>query len=87
MVYLDNKNEIPFDLIFLDPPFKNNLILQVLKLLEKNNFLSNHTQIYIESEFKLTTEILNQYIECQFRITKQKKSGNVYYCLISLDTL
>jgi 16S rRNA (guanine966-N2)-methyltransferase len=74
-------------LIFLDPPFENDLIPQTLKILSKNNFLANNTKLYIESEYKITSEILNQYIEYQCTITKQKKSGNVHYCLISFNTL
>ena len=56
-------------------------------MLSKNNFLANNTKLYIESEYKITSEILNQYIEYQCTIIKQKKSGNVHYCLISFNTL
>ena len=56
-------------------------------MLSKNNFLANNTKLYIESEYKITSEILNQYIKYQCTIIKQKKSGNVHYCLISLNTL
>ncbi|AXE61860.1 16S rRNA (guanine(966)-N(2))-methyltransferase RsmD [Candidatus Thioglobus sp. NP1] len=87
LTYLNNKNVTPFDLIFLDPPFENDLIPQILKMLSKNNFLANNTKLYIESEYKITSEILNQYIKYQCTITKQKKSGNVHYCLISFNTL
>ena len=81
------KNETLFDLIFLDPPFGNDFLPQILKNLSKNNFLTKCTKLYIESEYKMTNEFLNQYIKYKFLIIKQKKTGNVHYCLISFDTL
>ena len=85
-IYLDNKNIKPFDLVFLDPPFNQNLIPLMLKLLSKKNYLHTESQIYIESEYQITTEILKNYFEYNCKIKKQKKSGNVHYCLISLET-
>ncbi len=40
----------PFDLIFLDPPFKQGLIEPCCKALEKNNLLKPEAFIYIEME-------------------------------------
>ena len=82
---MQNKN--PFDLVFLDPPFEKNLLPQALKLLFKKNYIDTLSQLYIESEYALTDEILNEHISYQCKINKQKKSGNVNYCLISLEAL
>jgi len=58
----------------------------MLELLSQKNYLHNESQIYIESEYEITPIILKNHFEYSCRIKKQKKSGNVHYCLISLDT-
>ena len=87
LIFLEMQNKNPFDLVFLDPPFEKNLLAQALKLLSKKNYIDTHSQLYIESEYALTDEILNEHISYQCKINKQKKSGNVNYCLISLEAL
>ena len=87
LIFLKMQNKNPFDLVFLDPPFEKNILPQALKLLSKNNFIDTRSQLYIESEFALTEEILNKHINYQCTINKQKKSGNVNYCLISFEAL
>ena len=82
---MQNKN--PFDLVFLDPPFEKKILPQVLKLLSIKNYIDTRSQIYIESEYALTDEILNEHISYQCKIKKQQNSGNVNYCLISLEVL
>ena len=76
-----------FDLVFLDPPFNQNLIPITLELLSQKNYLHNESQIYIESEYEITPTLLENHLEYDCRIRKQKKSGNVHYCLISLEVI
>jgi 16S rRNA (guanine966-N2)-methyltransferase len=87
IIFLDKQNNNPFDLVFLDPPFNQNLIPLTLGLLSQKNYLHNESQIYIESEYEITPSILNNHLEYNCRIKKQKKSGNVHYCLISLESI
>ena len=87
LIFLEMQNKNPFDLVFLDPPFEKNLLPRTLKLLSKKNYIDPRTKLYIESEYPLTDEILNENINYQCKINKQKKSGNVNYCLISLEAL
>ena len=87
IIFLDKQNNNPFDLVFLDPPFNQNLIPLTLGLLSQKNYLHNESQIYIESEYAITPSILNNHLEYNCKIKKQKKSGNVHYCLISLMTI
>ena len=82
--FLENQSPNPFDLVFLDPPFNKNLIPHTLELLSKKNYLNINSLIYIESEYLMTLNILNTALGYECRIKKQKKSGNVHYCLISL---
>ncbi len=87
IIFLDKQNNNPFDLVFLDPPFNQNLIPMTLELLSQKNYLHNESQIYIESEYEITPKLLENHLEYDCRIRKQKKSGNVHYCLISLESI
>jgi len=87
MVHLSKPSKQSFDLVFLDPPFAKNFLIQTIEKLSNNNYLNSQSQIYIESEYKLTEGSLNSLTNFNFKINKQKKSGNVHYCLISLGTL
>ena len=66
-----------FDLLFLDPPFRENLIQRSLDFIKCNNLLSPKALIYLEceTELKLTkiTEGLN--------LLKESKGGQTQYCL------
>ena len=87
IIFLSKQNTNPFDLVFLDPPFKQNLIPVILELLSQKNYLHYESQIYIESEYEITPKLLENHLEYNCRIRKQKKSGNVHYCLISLEEI
>jgi 16S rRNA (guanine966-N2)-methyltransferase len=39
-----------FDVVFLDPPFGQNLVVQTCQLLEENGWLAKHAKIYVETE-------------------------------------
>tara|TARA_B100001250_G_scaffold151015_1_gene129490 strand:- start:849 stop:1412 length:564 start_codon:yes stop_codon:yes gene_type:complete len=72
-------NNLPykFDLLFLDPPFRENLIQRSLDFIKCKNILSPKALIYLEceTELKLTeiTEGLN--------LLKESKGGQTQYCL------
>ena len=87
MTHLAKPSKQPFDLVFLDPPFAKNLLIQTIEKLSSNNYINSQSQIYIESEYKITEDNLSSLINFHFKIKKQKKSGNVHYCLISLGVL
>ncbi|WP_343152792.1 16S rRNA (guanine(966)-N(2))-methyltransferase RsmD [Buchnera aphidicola] len=46
------KKGIPYDIIFLDPPFKSNLLQKAISLLEKNNWIKPSSIVYIEKSKK-----------------------------------
>ena len=87
LVHLEKENLKPFDIVFLDPPFNQGLLPSILTLLSKKELINSKSKIYVESEYALTLEFLNSNIMYKCKIDKQKKSGNVYYCLISLEDL
>jgi len=87
LTYLKKEDLPTFDLIFLDPPFNQELIPSTLSILSKENIIHSKSKIYIESEYQIDLEFLMSNIMYKCKIDKQKKSGNVYYCLISLEDL
>ena len=87
LVHLEKENLKPFDIVFLDPPFNQGLLPSILTLISKKKLINSKSKIYVESEYALTVEFLSSNIMYKCKIEKQKKSGNVYYCLISLEDL
>jgi len=73
-------NGMQFDIVFLDPPFRQGLVLPVLSGLVRHNLLAANAKIYIEveSEFDLIQHLDG------WEIVKQKQSGQVGYYLISI---
>lgn len=66
-----------YDLVFLDPPFKENLLEQSCELLDSNSWLTPTALIYLESE-----RALDEYsLPSNWTLVKQKKAGQVYYGL------
>ncbi|HBY88629.1 MAG TPA: 16S rRNA (guanine(966)-N(2))-methyltransferase RsmD [Colwellia sp.] len=72
---LTAKSDKPFDLVFLDPPFRKQLVEQAAQLL--NNFgLAEQALIYVEMEAEST-----QVIPANWQLIKEKISGQVVYQL------
>jgi 16S rRNA (guanine966-N2)-methyltransferase len=72
---LTAKSDKAFDLVFLDPPFRKQLVEQAAQLL--NNFgLAEQALIYVEMEAEST-----QVIPANWQLIKEKISGQVVYQL------
>lgn len=64
-------NHIKFDIIFLDPPYKENCIPEVLKFIDNNNLLYSNGQIICEITMdNLSGEYNN------FKMVKDRKYGD-----------
>jgi len=87
VAHLSQVSNKSFDLVFLDPPFAKEILPQILKLIADNGYINQTSKIYIESEFQINTDYLSALDAYHYNIDKQKKSGTVHYCLISLDKL
>ena len=85
--YLKKLEHDAFDYIFLDPPFNQQILPLILNLLSERELINSNSQIYIESEFQITEEFLDNNCDYECKIKKEKKSGNVYFCLIRLGVL
>ena len=66
-----------FDLVFLDPPFARNMVVQTCQWLEDKGWLAADAKIYLETETKIKLEGLPD----RWLLLKNKKAGEVAYRL------
>ncbi len=78
MAWLERQPQL-FDIVFLDPPFADNLLQEVCQKLEQGNWLKPDALIYLEME--ATPERLK--LPMTWQIMKQKRAGQVEYLLCS----
>ncbi|CAL1241023.1 16S rRNA (guanine(966)-N(2))-methyltransferase RsmD [Candidatus Methylocalor cossyra] len=67
----------PFDLVFVDPPFRHGLLLPSCRLLEARGWLAPTAKIYFEVEHGLSLEGLPP----RWRLLRQGTAGEVRYFL------
>jgi 16S rRNA (guanine966-N2)-methyltransferase len=67
----------PFDVVFLDPPFQQDLLVPCCFYLEENGFLAADAYIYLEAGQTLNAELL----PANWRLLKSKNAGQVSYHL------
>jgi 16S rRNA (guanine966-N2)-methyltransferase len=75
--YLEAQTPSAFDLVFLDPPFHQNLLPATCTLLEEKGWLAERAWIYTESE----TPPSALQMPTTWRLHREKKAGQVYYSL------
>lgn len=71
--YLKRGCDTPFNVVFVDPPFRQDLYQQVINLLDQNGFIANDGWIYLESE----AEIADLELPPSWRLHREKRSGQV----------
>ncbi len=69
----DNTASEQFDLIFVDPPFRQNLAEKTCLLLEENSWLSEQALVYVEVESELNSFTT----PANWLLVKEKKAGQV----------
>lgn len=80
--FLAQKNsETPFDLVFVDPPFHQGFVPQVLTALEQNGWLAESALIYIETEKNHSPLTLPEH----WQVIKEKTAGQVVSRLIRIN--
>lgn len=67
-----------FDIVFLDPPYQENILLPCCFHLENQGFLANEAYIYLEAKSTLVADDLPP----NWQIIKSKKAGQVAYHLV-----
>lgn len=70
------QNQPHFDIAFVDPPFHFDLAQKTIALLIQNNWMKPAALVYVETEKEKTLEI-----PADWRLLKQKTTGQVSYCL------
>ena len=75
--YLSNTAERGFDIVLLDPPFHQDLLVNPCQLLESNNWLNERAWIYTESEQAPS----NLAVPNTWRLHREKHTGQVHYAL------
>ena len=69
----------PFDLVFLDPPFADDLVEETCRLLEQHDLLAADALVYIE----LPKTGADPEPPSGWQVEKNKTAGNVRYMLVS----
>lgn len=78
LTWLKKTTQTTFDIIFLDPPYADNLIAPCLELLIASQLLAPGAKIYIEDNLPLTDIVFPQ----SLTLLHHKKAGHVYYGLL-----
>ncbi len=80
--FLSSAAASPFDLVFLDPPFRQGLLEPACQLLETKGWLADDALIYVEAEKELA---LTQ-LPATWRLLKEKVAGQLAYRLFVRDS-
>lgn len=75
--YLQGEVKQQFDLVFLDPPFNQDMLAATSNLLEERQWLRDNAWIYTESEAAPST----LQMPGNWRLHREKKTGQVHYAL------
>jgi 16S rRNA (guanine966-N2)-methyltransferase len=75
LAFLKTQTPEKFDVVFIDPPFRKDLVSQISELLN-NGWLSEQALIYVEMESEST-----QSLPATWQLLKEKIAGQVVYRL------
>ncbi len=70
---------VPFDIVFLDPPFDSGLLPGVATLLEEKHWLGANALIYVETDASSGLPVLPE----TWAVTRAKQAGAVGYHLLT----
>jgi len=76
--YLNRNHEAGFDIVFLDPPFGDDRLEELCRLLEQQHVLAPDALVYLEQDKSKPEVELPQ----GWRTLKNKTAGNVRYMLV-----
>ncbi|MBB1423972.1 16S rRNA (guanine(966)-N(2))-methyltransferase RsmD [Pseudoalteromonas sp. SG43-7] len=82
LLYLSNNTQQQqFNLVFIDPPFRQGLAQKCCDLLTENDWLSKNALIYVEVE----SEMSALQTPSNWLLLKEKAAGQVFCCLYELQ--
>ncbi|MCC8375245.1 MULTISPECIES: 16S rRNA (guanine(966)-N(2))-methyltransferase [Photorhabdus] len=76
LTYLSQSGK-PYDVVFLDPPFRKGMLSETIKLLEEQNWLADESWIYVEAE----SESMAIDVPVNWQLHREKVAGQVAYRL------
>jgi len=79
--YLKREPE-PFDIVFLDPPFADDLLEDLCRLLSEGNWLADGAQVYLEQDSERPLPALPG----GWTIINDKTAGQVRYALVTVKS-
>ena len=77
--FLSGKNDVTYDIVFLDPPFADDRLEDLCRLLVGSGKLASAARIYLEREQGQALPVLPD----GWVLIKEKAAGNVSYALVS----
>lgn len=78
--YLQERMDQPYDLVFLDPPFADDRLGELCRLLQDNGFVGAGGRVYLErSRDQAAPEL-----PAAWAIGREKSAGNVHYSLAEI---
>lgn len=80
LAFLRTGTPEPFDIVFLDPPFRHGWLDRLLPLLESNGWITAGSWVYIEHE----RELANPAIPSHWQAHRRKEAGQVIYALYQI---
>jgi len=75
------RQQDPFDIIFLDPPFQMEFLPKVVQLLASGKLLKSGALIYLEMEKNLVLDELPDH----WLLSREKTAGQVRYMLFNIE--
>lgn len=79
--YLSNRQRPPFDLVFMDPPFRQGWLEKLFPLLESEQWVNPRGWVYVEHESELRTPS----VPASWQLHRQKTAGQVTYSLYRVE--
>ncbi|MAB21327.1 MAG: 16S rRNA (guanine(966)-N(2))-methyltransferase RsmD [Idiomarina sp.] len=78
--WLQTQHSEAYDIVFIDPPFREGLADKALKLLDEGKWLAADNQVYLETEKEWPLKL-----PANWRVTKEKTHGQVCFRLLTKD--
>ena len=82
LTWLQDTAPLPFDIVFLDPPFADASYEELCRLLAKRGWLAGTAHVYIEQNRDQSVPTLPD----RWQLVKEKTAGNVRYSLVRVET-
>lgn len=80
LTWLKQAHESPYDIVFIDPPFREGLADDALAALDESSLLAEDNQVYLETEKQWPLNL-----PAGWRVLKEKVHGQVCFRLLTKD--